>query len=394
MTEQNPKRHRLSVLPLRDMVLFPGVTAPIGAGRPGTLRAIEAALKGEDRLIFAVTQRESGDAVQPEGLYTTGVIARIGQLQRGLGGMQLLLHGEHRATVLHYQQADGYIEAIVHEAADQAPSDPNDPAFAALYKEVRERATELGQKSGLPEDVIQQVVESVTDPGRFADLVAGYLEISSKERMSLLEELGVEERLRRVLVHVQRQIQLVDAQEEIKSKVQEELGERQREMFLREQLKAIRKELGDEDEAGDANELSDRLAKIELAPEARKEVDRELKRLERASRDSMEAQVIRTFLETVAELPWNERSTEHLELKRAAEILDEDHFGLSDVKDRVLEFLAVRLLRSESEKKASETEGEKKGEKDDGKGARGNDDDRRNRGSILLFARPPVVGKN
>src|SRR3954470_21090266 len=113
MTDTNTKRHRLPVLPLRDMVLFPGVTAPIGAGRPGTLRAIEAALKRVDRWIFAVTQREAGDAVQADGLYLTGTIARIGQLQRGLGGMQLLLHGEHRATVLNYQQADAFIEAVV-----------------------------------------------------------------------------------------------------------------------------------------------------------------------------------------------------------------------------------------------------------------------------------------
>ena len=388
MTEINTKRHKLPVLPLRDMVLFPGVTAPIGAGRPGTLRAIEAALKGEDRLIFAVTQRESGDSVQADNLYTTGTIARIGQLQRGLGGMQLLLHGEHRATVLHYQDGDAYIEAVVHESADMQPSDPNDPAFVALYKEVRERATELGQKSGLPEDVIQQVVESVTDSGRFADLVAGYLEISSKERMLLLETLGVEERLRRVLVHMQRQIQLMDAQEEIKSKVQEELGERQREMFLREQLKTIRKELGDEDESADVDELTERLAKLELSPEARKEVDRELKRLERASRDSMEAQVIRTFLETVAELPWNARSDDHLNLKRAAEILEEDHFGLSDVKDRVLEFLAVRQLRKEADDREKKVEGAEAGP-----AVAGNDDDRRNRGSILLFAGPPGVGK-
>jgi ATP-dependent Lon protease len=374
------------------MVLFPGVTAPIGAGRPGTLRAIEAALKGEDRLIFAVTQRETGDAVQPENLYTTGTIARIGQLQRGLGGMQLLLHGEQRATVLHYQQGDGYIEAVVHEVADQQPANASDAAFMALYKEVRERATELGQKSGLPEDVIQQVVESVTDPGRFADLVAGYLEIASKERMLLLETLSVEERLRRVLIHVQRQIQLVDAQEEIKSKVQEELGERQREMFLREQLKAIRKELGDEDESGEADELNERLAKLDLPPEARKEVDRELKRLERASRDSMEAQVIRTFLETVAELPWNSRSDDHLDLKRAAEILEEDHFGLSDVKDRVLEFLAVRQLRHESDERSKQNAAAEVPKKEETESP-GNEDDRRNRGSILLFVGPPGVGK-
>ncbi len=381
--EQNTKRHRLPVLPHREMVLFPGVTSPLGAGRPGTLRAIEAALKHEGRLIFAVSQRENSETVLPEGLYTTGTVARIGQIQRGLGGVQLLLHGEQRAAVLQYVQGDGFIEAVVHEADDLQPVDAADPAFVALYKEVRERATELAQKSGLPEDVIQQVVDSVTDAGRFADLVAGYLEIDPKERQGLLETLGVEERLRRVLVHVQRQIQQLDAREEIKSKVQEELGERQREMFLREQLKAIRRELGDDDEDAGADELQERLAKLDLPEDARKEIDRELKRLERASRDSMEAQVIRTFLETVAELPWNERSADHLDLKQAAAVLEEDHYGLKDVKDRVLEFLAVRQLRAAAEAPSATTPD----------AVAGNDDDRRARGSILLFVGPPGVGK-
>src|SRR5574341_756456 len=338
-------RLRIPVLPLREVVLFPGVTVPVGAGRPGTLRAIEAALKREDRLIFAVSQRQNTEQVAPEGLYTTGTVARIGQVQRGLGGVQLLLHGEYRGTVLQYTQSEAHIEAVVVEAQDLPPADPTDAAFMALYKELRERAAELGQKSGLPEDVVQQVLEGVTEPGRFADLVAGYIDITPTERQGLLETLGVEERMRRVLVHVQRQLALLNAQEEIKEQVQEELGERQREMLLREQLKAIRKELGDEDDSADTDELRERLAKLELPPEARKEVDRELKRLERTSRDSMEAQVIRTFLETVAELPWNKRSEEHLDLKQAAGILEEDHFGLSDVKDRVLEFLAVRQLR-------------------------------------------------
>jgi len=381
--EQNPKRHRLPVLPLREMVLFPGVTSPIGAGRPGTLRAIEAALKGEQRLIFAVSQRENSESVEPDGLYTTGTVARIGQLQRGLGGVQLLLHGEYRAAVLQYTQGDGFIEAVVHQADDLQPINDQDPAFVALYREVRERASELGQKSGLPEDVIQQVVESVTDAGRFADLVAGYLEIAPTERQSLLETLGVEERLRRVLVHVQRQIQQLDAREDIKSKVQEELGERQREMFLREQLKAIRKELGDEADGGDVDEMRERLAKLDLPEDARKEVDRELNRLERAGRDSMESQVIRTYLETITELPWNTRSEEHLDLKQAATVLEEDHYGLKDVKDRVLEFLAVRQLRGTKAQAGPEIK----------EGAAGNDDDRRAKGSILLFAGPPGVGK-
>jgi len=187
-----------------------------------------------------------------------------------------------------------------------------------------------------------------------------------------------------VLIHVQRQIELLDAQQDIKSRVQEELGERQREMFLREQMRAIRRELGEEEEEALSDELRERLDRLELPEEARKEVKRELARLARTPKEAMESQVIRTFLETVAELPWNERSEEHLDLRRASEILDEDHFGLEDVKDRVLEFLAVRQLRAQRPAEK---------EKDAASEAPGNDDDRRSRGSILLFVGPPGVGK-
>jgi ATP-dependent Lon protease len=374
------RRMRLPVLPLREVVLFPGVTAPIGAGRPATLRGIEAALRTEDRLIFAVSQRQNTEAVTPDGLYAMGTVARIGQVQRGLGGVQLLLHGEYRGTVLQYAQAEGHLEAVVVEARDLAPAEPNDPAFLALDKELRERSAELGRKSGLPEDVVQQILDGVTEPGRFADLVAGYVEIAPAERQSLLETLGVEERMRRVLLHVQRQLAMLDAQEEIKSKVQEELGERQREMLLREQLKAIQRELGEDTEGDELAELKERLAKLQLPPEARKEVDRELRRLERTSRESMEAQVIRTYLETIAELPWNERSEDDLDVAHAAKVLDEDHYGLRKVKDRVLEFLAVRQLR---QRRGSAPAAE----------AVGNEDDRRAKGSILLFVGPPGVGK-
>jgi len=371
------ERLTLPVLPLREIVLFPGVSTPIGAGRPTTLRAIEAALKGDSRLIFGVSQRENVDHVTPAVLYTTGTIAKISQIQRGLGGVQLLLHGEKRGAAVHYVENQGHLEAVVREVEDLPPLRPDDPAFVGLHREARERAAELGQKSGLPEEVVRQVLEGVSDPGRLADLVAGYLEIDPAERQALLETLEVEERLRRVLVHVQRQIGVLDAQEHIKSQVQEELGERQRELFLREQMKAIRKELGEGDETSDVEELRKRLAALQLPDAAQKEVERELARLERAARDSMEAQVIRTYLETVAELPWNKRAEESLDLKRAAAILDEDHYGLQDVKDEVLEFLSVRQLRQRT------PEGD----------ARGNDDDKQSKGSILLFVGPPGVGK-
>src|SRR3989454_384641 len=286
------ERLTLPVLPLREIVLFPGVSTPIGAGRPSTLRAIEAALKSESRLIFAVSQRDNVEHVTPAALYTTGTLAKISQIQRGLGGVQLLLHGEKRGAALHYLEIQGHLQAVVREVEDLPPLRPEDPAFVALHREARERAAELGQKAGLPEEVVRQVLEGVPEPGRLADLVAGYLE-------------------------------------------------------------------------------------LELPEAARKEVDRELSRLERASKDSTEAQVIRTYLETMAELPWNKRAEESLDLKRAATILEEDHYGLKDVKDEVLEFLSVRQLRQRTPQSE----------------APGNEDDKQSKGSILLFVGPPGVGK-
>jgi ATP-dependent Lon protease len=405
------QRQTIPVLPLRGTVIFPGLTAPIAAGRPGTLRAIEAALKS-DRLVFAVAQRDNTDEPAPEILYSMGVIARIGQIQRGLGGVQLLLQGEQRATALQYSTSEGYLTAVIVPAEEMSPVDENDPAFTALQKETRERAAELGERRGLPEEVVHQVLDAVTEPGKFADLVAGYIELPVPEKQGLLETLNVEDRLRRVLVHVQRQVGLLEAQEDIKSQVQEELGERQREMYLREQMKAIQKELGDDDQSKEMTELRDKLSKLELPKEARAEVERELGRLERAGRESMEAQVIRTYLEWIAELPWNTRSDDQLDLNNASKVLDEDHYGLTDVKDRVLEFLAVRQLRAQQMANEVEREGELpasalRAESDDANPSLfiGKDDDHKitdqkeakaramAKGPILIFIGPPGVGK-
>src|SRR5437764_442000 len=205
------QRQTLPVLPLRGTVIFPGLTAPIAAGRPGTLRAIESALRGE-RVVFAVAQRDTTDEPTPDILYQMGVIARIGQIQRGLGGVQLLLQGEMRATALQYTTTEGFMSAVVMPVDEMKPVSENDPGFIALHKEIRER-----------------------EPGR----------------------------------------------------------------------------------------------------------------LDRSGRESMEAQVIRTYLEWISELPWNTRSDDILDLSNAQKVMDEDHYGLPDVKDRVLEFLAVRQLRAQ-----------------------------------------------
>ncbi len=400
------ERLTLPVLPLRDVVLFPGVTAPIGAGRPMTLKAIEAALASPDKLVFAVAQKENIEAVSVDGLHLIGTIAKIGQLQRGMSGMQLLLHGERRAMALQVTEEGGHLVAVVRDMDDLPPVDESDPGFIALHRELRARAAELGQKSGLPDEVVQQVLNGVDEPGRFADLVAGYLDLDAAGRQSLLETLAVDERLRRVLVHVQRQIAVLDAQEDIKSQVQEELGDRQREIYLREQLKTIRRELGDEDDGTEVDELEVRLEALDLTDEARKEVDRELGRLRRIGRETMESQVIRTFLEHVAELPWNARSEEHLEIADASKILDADHYALGDVKDRVLEFLAVRAMRAKRDAlQASSADAQLSPPADATEPSPSiaapesapvedaNDPDSTKRSPILLFVGPPGVGK-
>ena len=395
------ERLTLPVLPLRDVVLFPGVTAPIGAGRPMTIKAIEAALASPDKMIFAVAQRENVEGVAPEGLYAIGTIARIGQLQRGMSGMQLLLHGERRGMTVTMVEENGHLVASVVPMDDLPPVSDTDPTFVALHKELRARAAELGQKSGLPEEVVQQVLNGVDEPGRFADLVAGYLDLEATQRQALLETVAVDERLRRVLVQVQRQISVLDAQEDIKSQVQEELGDRQREMYLREQLKTIRRELGDEDEGGELDELELRLEALELPEDARKEVDRELGRLRRIGRESMESQVIRTYLEHVAELPWNKRTEERLDLAEAAQILDSDHYALGDVKDRVLEFLAVRTLRAKRAADSEHPEGDAPASAAEPPigGApvvevtKTDPEEASKRSPILLFVGPPGVGK-
>src|SRR5262245_31160500 len=357
----------LPILPMRSAVLFPGISLPITAARPPTLRAIEAAMRDPEHRVLAVAQRGDADEVLPEGLYTIGTIATISSIERGLGGVRVALEGHERGIVMRVAPKDGYLLATVSEATELPPLDAKDPTFVALHREVRERAAELATRRGLPAEAVGQMLDQITEPGQLADLVAGYLDAPLADRQGLLEALAIEDRLRRVLILVQRQIEVLSAQESIQSKVKEELGERQREVYLREQLRAIQKELGEDDSAGDAAlaGLKAKLDKLELPEDARKEVDRERARLARTGRESMEAQVIRTYLETIAELPWGTRTEEHLDVQNAARILDEDHHGLRDVKDRVVEFLAVHQLAGSKARK----------------------------GRILLFAGPPGVGK-
>ena len=341
------RRFTLPVMPLRDTVVYPGVAVPISAGRPGTVEAVQEALEG-DRRLFAVAQNENQDDPDPQILYAVGTVVRIIQTHRVRGGIQLLVQGESRARAVAYvDDGEAMLRATLVPMERHALPDPADPSVKALDSELRERAAELGTRRGVSAEALNQLIQGVDDPGSFADLVAFYLDLPTDEKQELLETLGDEDRMRAALVAVERELVRIDAQEDIQAKVQEELGERQREMLLREQMKQIRKELGEEGDRDDVEELRDRIAKLELTEVARNEVERELRRLDRTSPQAAEYQVIRTYLEWITELPWSDRTDDKIDLHRAEEILDEDHYGLEDVKDRVLEFLAVRKLQQD-----------------------------------------------
>ncbi len=393
------ERFTLPVLPLRDTVVYPGVAVPISAGRPGTVEAVQEALDG-DRRMFAVAQRDNVDDPLPEYLYSVGTVVRIIQTHRMRGGMQLLVQGEGRAQALSYHdEGQAMLHAVLLKMDRQEPQNPSDPAFQALDRELRDRAAELGTRRGVPAEALNQLIQGVDESGPFADLVAFYLELDTPDKQELLETLADEERMRACLVAVERELARIDAQEEIQAQVQTELGARQREMLLREQLKAIQKELGDEEERDDIEEMRNRIEELELTEDQRLEINRELRRLERTSPQSAEYQVIRTFLEWITELPWNERTAEKIDLEKAETILEEDHYGLEDIKDRILEFLAVRKLQLDrmSEEEAeheAETDEEMSGpESENEESELASEEALSGRGPILLFVGPPGVGK-
>jgi ATP-dependent Lon protease len=396
-------------VPLRGAVVFPGVTVPITIGRASTLRAVEEAAKHDQRL-FAVAQRENVDKPKGEQLYGMGVVARIVHMQRTPNGLQLLLEGLGRGRVIEYREEGEFMSAVVLGVQDVPPPRADDANFTALFRETRERAVELGKRRGVPDAIAARIVEDVKEPGAFADVVAGYLELELAEKQDLLETSAVEDRLRRVLLHVQRQNAELAAQEKIQSQVQEELGERQREMFLRQQMKAIQKELGDDKEGNELDGLRERLQALDLPKEARAEVNRELSRLERSGRESMEGQVVRNYLEWIVELPWNKRSDDNLDIKPATQVLEADHHGLAEVKDRVLEFLAVRQMRAKklseqagAEQASEAAESADASEPNAVKSSESTEKTKRvtqvtkaramAKGPILLFVGPPGVGK-
>ncbi len=387
---------QLPVLPLRGMVVFPHVQAPIAAGRKRTVAAIRKALK-EERLLFAVAQRdESVEVPTQEQLYRVGTVVRITQMQKVPGGIQLVVQGDTRAAVLDYFEGEDHVEVKVRPLPDMDPIDSENAAFRALHKEVKERAREVSRLKGVPQEIVEHLLGGASKPAELADVVAFHAEMETHRKQALLELLEVEARLLELLKDLQQQVGLLEAQEEIREQVREELGERQREVFLREQMKTIQKELGEDIDLMETNELREKIEALDLPKEARREVSRELRRLDRIPREAAEAQVVRTYLETFAELPWNETTEAQLDMDFAERTLERDHYGLKDVKERILDFLAVRKLKEERKGDSGEAEDDGGEEASGSENANTEEPGPRNEdpvGETLLFIGPPGVGK-
>lgn len=356
---------------MRHAVVYPGIPTPLGVSRALSQRAIEAAQRNRG-FLFAVTQRTPVADPTLDDLHRVGVVVRLLEVKAGEGDWEVLLQGVTRARVTSYHKEADHMVAVVEPMFDTLPDNPSDPTFVAVDRELRDRLRALGQIRGVPAAVLGEVLNTLADPGTLADFVASYIDLPTPAKQALLETSSVTERMNEALLQLQRQIEVERARDEIRGRVSEELTSRQRELYLREQLKVIRRELGDEDD-GDVDALVARLEALELPERVRPEVSRECRRLRRAHPETGEAQVIRSYLEWIAELPWRARSAENLDLTEAARVLDEDHHGLQQVKDRVLEHLAVRALRA---KQSAPTNGSRPA-----------------RGPILLFQGPPGVGK-
>lgn len=372
---------RLPVIPVSEGVLFPNATGFLAVRKRIAINAVEVAT--ERRLpLFIVSQRALdavGEIEDPEDLlstvlYSTGVVsARFESLGKLAGVLQVIVEAGPRmmATFRKRPEDGGYIEANVRPVLEIPPPAPSSPDFLALVKEVREHAMRLAEQTMDDADDAERAVAGIRDPGRLADFAATLLELPVEAQQELLEQRDVERRLRRVLWHTVRELHILDAQARIHEQVEEEVKKKQRKIFLREQLRVIRDQLGEDRDTGEVEELAGKLEALDLPPAAKIEVGRELAQLARLPHESFEAHTLRSHLDWVASLPWNIRSEDRLDLVEASQILDADHYGLTEVKDRILEVLAVHKLRSQ----------------------RASAHGQHAASPILLFVGPPGVGK-
>jgi ATP-dependent Lon protease len=354
----------LPVLVLRDIVVFPYMIVPLYVGRAKSKRAVDRALNS-DRMILLLTQRDPNvEDPGPEQLYMTGTVGLIVRmLKLPDGRMRVLVQGVSRVKVALIKDDGRIIEARIRVIEDEEPK-----RFTlkdkALIKNVREKFEQTGRMGKQIPNEIFVIVENIEEPGKLADIIASNLDLKIHDSAKILAEEKSMKRLAKVYEYLTYELEMLNIQNQINLKAQGEMDKNQKEYFLRQQLKAIQKELGEEGEGSE--EISNYLKKakeIKLSEEARKEVEKNIERLKKMHPESAESTVVRNYLDWMLELPWSIYSKDNLNIRRARAVLNQDHYGLEKVKERILEYLSVRKLTAKAQ------------------------------GPILCFVGPPGVGK-
>jgi ATP-dependent Lon protease len=353
----------IPLLPIRDIVIYPYMMLPLFVGRDMSIQAVEEALT-RDRLIFLVAQKNSAeDNPKPADIYGIGTVASIMRmLKLADGRVKILVQGLSKGEIETYTRERPFYEVKIRKVTEPAIPEVS-IEVEALMRNVKEKIEQILNLKNLPPE-IGMVTDNISDPGVLADLVASNLRLKIEESQAILEIFEPVARLKKVTELLSRELELSTMQARIQNQAKEEMSKTQRDYFLREQLKQIQQELGEGDErAEEIKELKKSIEKAKMPLEVKREAEKQLKRLEQMHPEASEASLVRTYLDWLVELPWSKRTKDNLNIQKAKQVLDEDHYNLEKVKERILEYLAVNKLR------------------------------RKIKGPILCFVGPPGVGK-
>jgi ATP-dependent Lon protease len=353
------------LLPVRDVVIYPYMILPLFVGRGLSIKAVDEALN-KDRFIFLVAQKDSSvEEPEPEQIYTMGTIAMvIRMLKLPDGRVKILVQGVAKARIKNFIKDERGFYTVDIEKLEEPEIKEFTVEIEALMRSVKEQSERILQLRGIVSPDALSILEAIDDPGRLADLVASNLRLKVDESQNVLEIVDPIERLKHVNSLLTKEMELTEVQARIQNQAKDEMNKTQREYFLREQMRQIQNELGEVDDKGkEVDEYRQKIEKAKMPEEVSKEATKQLDRLKMMHHDSAEANIIRTYLDWMVELPWSISTEDKLNIKEADKVLEEDHYGLDKVKQRILEYLAVRKLNPDK------------------------------KGAILCFVGPPGVGK-
>jgi ATP-dependent Lon protease len=341
MSEKNTRY--LPVLPLRGVLVFPYMVIHLDVGRPKSIQAIEEAMIQEKQIFLATQKEAETDEPTENDIYNVGSVAEIKQILKLPGGtIRVLVEGLHRAKSLRLVATDPYFKAELEEFEEEEEKSPEIEALMRSVTFQFEQYVKISKK--IPPETVIAVV-TLEEPGRLADVIASHLTLKVSDKQQILEAIGLKKRLEKLYSILTKELEILELERKINSRVRKQMEKTQKEYYLREQLKAIQKELGEKDERGaEADELREKIAEAKLPSEVEEKALKEVERLEKMPPMVAEASVIRNYLDWLLALPWNETTEDRLDIDLAEKILDEDHYGLKKAKERILEFLAVRQL--------------------------------------------------